>query len=296
MPIVKAAVVQAGSVPFDREASVNKALKLIADAAKTGAQLIVFPEAFLSGYPKGCDFGARVGSRTADGRAAFRRYYESAIDVPGCVTEALADACRAYGVHLVIGAIERDGGTLYCTAVFFGPDGTLLGKHRKVMPTAMERLIWGFGDGSTLQVFDTALGRIGAVICWENYMPLLRTAMYQQGIQFYCAPTVDDRRTWAPSMQHIAIEGRCFVLSAVQFLRREDCPADYPADLSKEDVLISGGSVIVDPFGKILAGPNYEAECILTAELNTNEIIEGKYDLDVVGHYARPDIFRFEVG
>ena len=260
---------------------------------------MVFPEAFLSGYPKGCDFGARVGSRTLDGRAAFRRYYESAVDVPGPVTEALGETCRAYRTHLVMGIIERDGGTLFCTALFFNPEGQLIGKHRKVMPTAMERLIWGCGDGSTLTVLDTAIGKIGAVICWENYMPLLRTAMYAKGVQLYCAPTVDDRATWAPSMQHIAFEGRCFVLSAVQFLRRSDCPADYPADLpvdlAADSTLIRGGSVIVNPQGKILAGPNHEGECILTADLEMNEIIEGKYDLDVVGHYSRPDIFQLRV-
>ena len=136
---------------------------------------------------------------------------------------------RRTASHLVVGVVERAGGTLYCTALFFGPDGALLGKHRKLMPTAMERLVWGYGDGSTLPVIDTPLGRIGAVICWENYMPLLRTAMYAKGVELYCAPTVDDRETWLPTMRHIALEGRCFVLSACQFLRRRDCPADYPA-------------------------------------------------------------------
>jgi nitrilase len=165
------------------------------------------------------------------------------------------------------------------------------------MPTAMERLVWGMGDGSTLPVFDTPIGKIGAVICWENYMPLLRTAMYAKGIQLYCAPTVDDRDTWARSMQHIAFEGRCFVLSAVQYLRRGDCPEDYPAIQGNDPstVLIRGGSVIVNPQGVVLAGPNFEGETILTADLDLNEIVEGKYDLDVVGHYARPDVFRLIV-
>jgi nitrilase len=306
MPIVRASVVQAGSVPFDLNASLDKALSLLSRASSDGPALVVFPEAFLGGYPKGCDFGARVGMRSLEGRAVFRRYYDSAVDVPGPVTERLGEACRIHRTHLVMGVIERDGGTLYCTALFFNPDGALIGKHRKVMPTAMERLIWGFGDGSTLNVFDTAIGKMGAVMCWENYMPLLRVAMYSKGIQLYCAPTVDDRPTWATSMQHIAFEGRCFVLSAVQFLRRSDCPADYPAEFpmrdrngilqdSPETVMIGGGSVIVNPQGKILAGPNYEGECILTADLEMNEIVEGKYDLDVVGHYARPDIFTLNV-
>lgn len=297
MPIVRAAVVQAGPVPFDPDRSLAKAISLVEAAAAQGAQLVVFPEAFLSGYPKLLDFGAVVGRRTPEGRALFRRYFESAIDVPGPATEALGEVCRKAGVHLVIGVIERGGGTLYCTALCFGPAGTLLGKHRKVMPTAMERLIWGCGDGSTLAAFDTPIGKIGTVICWENYMPLLRASMYQQGVQLYCAPTVDDRETWTASMQHIAFEGRCFVLSAVQFLRDSDYPADIQPLLHKHtgDVVISGGSLIVNPQGKILAGPNRAEECILTADLNLDEIIEGKYDLDVAGHYSRPDIFQLHV-
>src|SRR5579872_2386688 len=295
MSIIRGAVVQAAPVPFDLDRSLAKALDLIDGASAQGAQLIVFPEAFLSGYPKPLDFGAVVGHRTMEGRALFRRYYESAVDVPGPVTDALGAACRSHGVHLVMGVIERDGGTLYCTAMFFSADGQLLGKHRKVMPTAMERLIWGFGDGSTLGVFETAIGKIGAVICWENYMPLLRTTMYSKGVQLYCAPTVDDRETWAPSMQHIAFEGRCFVLSAVQYLRRSDYPQDIAIPENAADPIIRGGSVIVNPQGKILAGPNREGECILTADIDLREIVEGKYDLDVVGHYARPDIFQLEV-
>jgi nitrilase len=295
MPTIRAAVVQAAPVPFDCDRSLSKALEFIDAAASRSAQVVVFPEAFLSGYPKLLDFGAVVGKRTHEGRVLFRRYFESAIDVPGPVTDALGAACKDRGIHLVIGVIERDGGTLYCTALFFSPDGALLGKHRKVMPTAMERLIWGFGDGSTLGVFETAVGRIGAVICWENYMPLLRASMYAKGVQLYCAPTVDDRETWAPSMQHIAFEGRCFVLSAVQYLRRTDYPSSIDLPATESDVIIKGGSVIVNPQGQILAGPNRTGECVLTADLNLDEIIEGKFDLDVTGHYARPDIFKLEV-
>ena len=172
-----------------------------------------------------------------------------------------------------------------------------MAKHRKVMPTAMERLIWGFGDGSTLPVVPTAIGRIGAVICWENYMPLLRMAMYAQGIQIYCAPTVDDRDSWLPTMRHIAVEGRCFVLSSCQFAQRSDYPADY-APLQGNDpntVLIRGGSCIINPMGEVIAGPIYDAATILTAELDLNLIARGKFDLDVVGHYARPDIFQLRV-
>jgi nitrilase len=286
--------VQAGPAPFDRPRTLAKALSLVSDGAAQSAKLLVFPEAFLTAYPKGLDFGARVGMRSPEGRREFRRYFESAIDVPGPETEALAAAARQHGV---IGAIEREIGTLYCTVLFFSPEGQLPGKHRKLMPTAMERLVWGFGDGSTLPVLDTPLGKIGAVICRENYMPLLRAAMYAKGIQLYCTPTADDRDTWIPTTQHIALEGRCFVLSACQFIRRGDYPADYPAiqGNAPKTVLIRGGSVIVNPMGRILAGPNYEGECVQVADLDLGEIAEGKYDLDVAGHYARPDILRLLV-
>jgi nitrilase len=280
MPLLRVAVVQAGSILFDTEATLAKAERLIGEAAGSGAKLIVFPEAFVGGYPKGADFGARVGWRTPEGRKLFGRYFEGAVDVPGPATARLGEAARAHGVWLAIGAIERAGGTLYCTVLFLAPDGTLAGKHRKLMPTAMERLIWGFGDGSTLPVIETGFGKIGAVICWENYMPLLRAAMYAKGIQFYCAPTVDDREVWPATMRHIALEGRCFVLSACQYSASEK---------------IGGGSLIVGPLGKVLAGPNYEGECILTADVDPGEIAEGKFDLDVAGHYARPDVFRLVV-
>ena len=286
MPSVRVAVVQAGSILFDSERTLAKAERPTAEAAGGGAKLIVFPEAFAGGYPKGADFGTLVGSRTPEGRKLFRRYFESALDVPGPGTARLGEAARTHGAWVVMGAIERAGGTLYCTVLFFAPDGTLAGKHRKLMPTAMERLIWGFGDGTTMPVIETGFAKIGAVICWENYMPLLRAAMYAKGIQFYCAPTVDDREIWQASMQHIALEGRCFVLSACQYSRPEGAGARET---------IRGGSVMVGPLGKVLAGPVYDEECILTADLDAGEIAEGKFDLDVAGHYARPDVFRLVV-
>lgn len=291
---VHAAVVQAAPVVFDRDRTIEKAARLAREAAGRGAQVVLFPEAFVSAYPKGMDFGARVGFRTAEGREEFRRYWESALDVPGPAAEALGAIARDNAIFLVIGVIERDAGTLYCTALFFNPDGSLAGKHRKLMPTASERLIWGFGDGSTLPVLATPYGRIGAVICWENYMPLLRAAMYAKGVELYCAPTVDDRETWLPTMRHIALEGRCFVLSACQYLRRADCPEDYRCDM-QGDVLIRGGSSVVGPLGNVLAGPDFSGETILIAELDLSDIVRGKYDFDVTGHYARPDIFRLEV-
>lgn len=296
-PTVRAAVVQAASVAFDPARTLEKARDLAADAARQGAALVVFPEAFLSGYPRGQSFGATIGSRTPEGREQYRRYWESSVDVPGPAVEEFARVAAKNRLHLVMGVVERDGGTLYCTVLFFAPDGSYLGKHRKLMPTASERLIWGFGDGSTLPVLDTAIGRLGAAICWENYMPLLRMALYAKGIEFYCAPTADARDTWLPTMQHIALEGRCFVLSCNQFARRRDYPADY-VTASGDDpdtVLSRGGSCIVGPLGQVLAGPHFEGECILTADLDRDELARAKYDFDVVGHYARPDVFRLHV-
>ena len=293
----RVAVIQAGALPFDSKRSVEKACSLATKAAEQDARLVVFPEAFVSVYPKGLDFGARVGMRSPEGRDDFRRYWESAIDVPGPATDILATSARDNNIYLVIGVIERDIGTLYCTVLFFSPDGRLMGKHRKLMPTAMERLIWGFGDGSTLPVFETPLGKIGSVICWENYMPMLRMAMYSKGIQLYCAPTADDRDTWIPTMQHIALEGRCFVLASCQYIKRGAYPKDYLAIQGDDPdtLIIRGGSCIVGPLGQILAGPDYEGECILTADIDFGDIARGKYDFDVAGHYARPDVFRLYV-
>ena len=222
---------QAGSILFDTARTLDKLGDLASDASARGADLAVFFEAFVGGYPKGLDFGATVGSHTPAGRDDFLRYHANAIDVPGPATEAIVAVARAGHLHIVVGVIERAGGTLYCSALTFGPDGALLVRRRKLMPTASERLVWGFGDGSTLDVASTPLGRIGTAICWENYMPLLRTTLYAKGVEIYCAPTVNDRVTWLPTMQTIALEGRCFVVSASQYLVWKDCPADYGAVL-----------------------------------------------------------------
>ncbi len=293
----KLAVVQASPVVFDRERTIEKLSALTHEAAQQGAKLVLFPEAFISAYPRGLDFGAVVGSRTDAGREDYRRYWESSVDVPGPAFDRLSRTARSNNVYLVVGVMERDAGTLYCTVLFFAPDGTFLGKHRKLMPTASERLVWGYGDGSTLPVFATPLGKLGAVICWENYMPLLRTTMYSKGIELYCAPTADSRDSWLATVRHIAVEGRCFVLSCNQFQRRRDYPSDYHTHFGDDPdtVMCRGGSCIVDPFGNFLAGPNTEGEAILIAEIDLAQVIRGKYDFDVVGHYSRPDIFQLHV-
>ena len=293
----KAAVVQAASDPTSSLKSAQKAAALIEKAADAGARLVVFPEAFIGGYPKGNSFGAPVGMRKPEGREAFRLYWEAAIDLDGAEVETIAAAAAATGAFTVIGCIEREQGTLYCTALFFDGARGLVGKHRKLMPTAGERLIWGFGDGSTMPVFETSLGNIGAVICWENYMPMLRMHMYSQGISIYCAPTADDRDTWLPTMQHIALEGRCFVLTACQHLKRGAFPAGYECVLGAdpETVLMRGGSAIVNPLGKVLAGPCFEGETILYADIALDDVTRGKFDFDAAGHYSRPDVFQLVV-
>lgn len=292
-----AAVVQAASLPQDALASAHKAAALVREAATKGARLIVFPEAFLGGYPKGASFGAPVGLRKPQGREDYRRYHAGAIDLDGPEVAALAEAAADTGAFIVIGVIERDGGTVYCTALFVDGDKGLVAKHRKLMPTGAERLIWGFGDGSTLPVLDTPLGRIGAVICWENYMPMLRMAMYDQGITLYCAPTADDRDSWGGSMRHIALEGRCFVLSACQHITRAAYPDDFDCALGDDPdtVLLRGGSMIVAPLGEVLAGPDFSGETILYARIDPDDVVRGKYDFDVTGHYARPDVFNLSV-
>ena len=292
-----AACVQAAPVNFDSGKTLEKVRALAADAAGMHAKVILFPEAFIGGYPRGASFGATVGLRTPEGRDQFRLYHAAAIDIPGPAIDVLSEVARDNGVYLVIGVIERDRGTLYCTIVFLDPAGKFLGKRRKLMPTAMERLVWGFGDGSTMPVFDSEVGRLGAVICWENYMPLMRTAMYGQGIQLYCAPTADQRPVWVTSMQHIAAEGRCFVLSTNQFAKRRDYPVDYVSNMPDDPraIVCRGGACIVSPFGDLLAGPLWDREGILTAEVDLQEIPRVQYDFDPVGHYSRPDVFTLSV-
>jgi nitrilase len=295
---VKVAVVQAAPVLFDREATLGKARRLVQEAAAQEAALVLFPEAFVPAYPRGLGFGTVVGSRSPEGRLTWERYWANSVDVPGPATEALGAAARDGDVYLAVGVIERDGGTLYCTLLYFGPDGRLLGKHRKLKPTGAERLIWGEGDGSTLTVLDTPLGRVGGLICWENYMPLARMALYGQGVEIYLAPTADARDTWQATLRHIACEGRCFVLGCNQFVTKDMYPDDLVGveDLADQpEVMCRGGSVIVSPLGQVLAGPLYDREGTLFATLDLAEVARGKLDFDVVGHYARPDVFQLTV-
>lgn len=296
------AVVQAGSILMDRRACIEKAVSLIDEAAAMGAELIVFPEAFISGYPRGLHFGTRVGDRSEAGRRDWLRYWQSAAAVEGEAADRLRDAACERDVYVVMGVIERDsdysGGTLYCTIMYIGPDGSLLGKHRKLKPTGSERIVWGEGDGSTLTVVDTPAGGVGGLICWENYMPLARAAMYAKGVDIYLAPTADARERWQATIRHIALEGRCFVLSCNQYVTSDM----YPDDLkSRDDVLLgddpvcAGGSAIVGPLGEYVVEPVYGEERILTAELDMSAVPASRMDFDASGHYSRPDVFDLTV-
>ena len=234
---VRVAAVQASACPFDTNRAVEMVCPMTAEAAKEGSRLILFPEAYVGGYPWGLAFGTAVGGRSEVGRSVFGRYWESAIDVPGPEVERMCQVAGDFGVWLCVGVIERDStystGTLFCTLLYFGPNGELLGKHRKLKPTAAERLIWGEGDGSTLTTVETDFGRVGGLICWENYMPLARMTMYGKGVKIYLAPTADSRDRWQSTLQHIALEGRCFVLGCNQYVTRDM----YPKDLAIADEL-----------------------------------------------------------
>jgi nitrilase len=294
----KVAIAQMAAVAFDSEASLEKMAVWAEKAAQQDAKLIVFPEAVISGYPASLDWGGQSTSfRDSVSEEEYALYWQGAIEITTEGHSAIAEIARNNSLYLVAGVIERDGGTIYCTSVTFGPNGDFLGKHRKLMPTVCERLVWGRGDGSTLPVFDTEIGKLGSVICWENFMPLLRTTMYAKGIELYCAPTADDSDHWINAMQHIAFEGGCFVISACQSSKRSDFPADYgsfPSD-DPDFPVFRGASCIVDPHGNFLVEPCTDGERLLTAELDPKEIVKAKYKFDVTGHYSRPDVFSLGV-
>jgi nitrilase len=296
--LVRVAVVQAAPVLFNKDATIDKALEWIERAYTERATLVLFPEAFIPAYPRGLSFGCKVGSRSVEGREVWQVYFDNAIEIPGPEVNILSEASRKFSVYLSIGVVEKEYGTLYCTQLMFGPTGKLLGKHRKIKPTASERIIWGEGDGTTLTTYDTEIGKIGGLICWENYMPLARVAMYQKGVQIYLAPTADHRQSWQTTLQHIAVEGGCYVLGCNQFVTMDMYPGHIRSLENMEgnnEIICRGGSVIVDPFGEVLRGPLWNKEGLLMADLDPGCITKRKMDLDVAGHYSRPDIFEFRV-
>lgn len=277
------------------EKTLNKILSYEKELIELNVDLVVIPEATLGGYPKGQLFGSYVGYRLPEGRDEFLEYFNQSIKVPnGPEVVALEEFSKKINATIAIGVIENGGSTLYCTLVYIDPIKGYVGKHRKLLPTASERLIWGSGDGSTLPVIESKAGRIGGAICWENYVPLYRQAYYSKGIDIWVAPTVDMREIWRASMRTIAYEGRNFLVSAVQFLpaaNEENTPAGW--EVGKN--LIEGGSVIVSPLGEILAGPLLGKEGIISAEVDTEDIIRARFDFDPSGHYSRGDVFQLTV-
>ncbi len=289
---------QLGSSPEGTAATLARLLAWRDRIADARLDVLVLPEALLGGYPKGADFGARIGYRTPDGREAYLRYWQQAIALDGPEVAALCELAAGCATALVVGAIERDGGTLYCVTLLIDAAGRFVGHHRKLVPTASERLVWGQGDGSTMPVMETGAGRLGSAICWENHMPLFRTAMYAKGLELWCASTVDDREIWQVNMRHIAYESRSFLISACQYQ-----PATFEAlgqpitlrDRPENAAMIRGGSCIVSPMGEVIAGPLYGEEGLVVAEVDRNDVVRARFDLDVTGHYARPDVFGLVV-
>ena len=298
MTAFKASVIQSAPALFDLEGTLNKVESWVEKC--TNSELILFPEAFVSVYPRGLSFGTVVGSRTEEGRALWQKYWDCSVSEGDAACRRLGEIAKMAGAFLAIGVNEKDttSGTLYCSIFYFSPQGELIGKHRKIKPTAQERVIWGEDDGSTLSTFNTRLGKMGGLICWENYMPMARMAMYQKGVQVYLAPTADARENWQATMKHIALEGRCYVLSCNQYVTKDMYPRDIPGldELENQpDVMSQGGSVIIDPLGEVLAGPTWDKEGILTAEINLDRVTQAKLDFDPIGHYHRPDLFNLNV-
>ena len=296
MEIATIAAAQGTPVWFDRDATIEQVAALTKEAVAHDARLVAFPEAFVPTYP---DWVWRTPPWGERDREWYARWFEQAVDVPGPACSALGAIAKEHECYLAVPVNERDGGTVYNTILYFAPDGALLGKHRKLVATGGERLVYGMGDGSTLPVFDTPFGRLGGLICWENYMPLARVAMYEQGVDILLAPTWDNSDVWVPSMRHIAREGRCYVLGITSCLRGSDVPADLPGrdDIygGDDDWMSRGNTVIVDPYGKILAGPISETEGILYAEVDVATVRQSRRQFDVIGHYARPDVFTLTV-
>ncbi|MGB5370636.1 MAG: carbon-nitrogen hydrolase family protein [Flavobacteriaceae bacterium] len=295
---VKVGLVQDSPVFFDKEKTLNKLEQLTKKYAAQGCELIVFPESYLPGYPRGFTFGAKIGSRTDAGRKLYAEYRNQSIDLESEELKRLEKLAHSESVYLVIGITERQhiNGSLYCSMIYISPTDGLLGVHRKIKPTGTERIVWGEADGASLVTFQTKIGKLGGLICWENYMPLARMAMYQKGVEIYIAPTADAREAWTATMQHIALEGRCFVMGCNQYFTKSMLPEPFKSLVQDEpETMCRGGSVIVSPLGKIIAGPLFDKAGALIADLDLEEIYLSKLDFDVIGHYARNDIFEFKV-
>src|ERR671934_1466055 len=297
---VTVACVQAEPVILDRDATIEKLAALAAEAAATGAKLVVFPEAFVPAYPSSVWARALAGWDEPGAKEAFALFARESLEVPGEAADRLGEIARANEVWIVTGVTERDParpGTLYNTLLYHAPDGSLAEKHRKLVPTNHERLVWGQGDGEGLRAIETALGRLGGLICWENYMPLARFALYESGVEISLASTADDGESWQSTLIHIARESRAFVIAPSHFQRAGSYPKDFPLAklLAGNDVIGRGGSAILAPDGSYLAGPAYDEEAILYAELDPMRLDAERQRFDPAGHYHRPDILSLRV-
>ena len=291
---------QAEPVILDREATIDKLAGLAAEAAGEGASLVVFPEAFIPVYPSSTWAKALAGWGDERAKEAFARMAEQSVAVPGEAADRIGQAARDNEVWIVTGVTEVDPerpGTLYNTLLYHAPDGTLALRHRKLVPTNHERLVWGQGDGGGLRAIPTELGRIGGLICWENYMPLARFALYESGVEIYIASTADDADAWQATLVHIARESRAFVVAPSHFQRASSYPEDFPLreELEGLDIISRGGSAILAPGGEYLAGPLYDEEGILYAELDPAVLRAERQRFDPAGHYHRPDVLRLKV-
>jgi len=298
----KVAIVQESSVLLDREKTIEKAVLMVDQAVANGAELVVFPEAFISGYPAWI-WRFRPGGDWGINEALHVRLLDSAVDLNANQLEPLYETAKKHAITVVCGLNERDGAmsqaTIYNTVVTIGPEGNIMNRHRKLMPTNPERMVWGFGDGTGLKVVDTTCGRVGTLICWENYMPLARYSLYAQGVEIYIAPTYDSGDGWIGTLQHIAREGRCWVISSGVVLANSDIPADFPSRDTlyppSEEWINPGDSVVIAPGGEIVAGPMHQEKGLLYADVDPSLVGVAKRAIDVAGHYARPDIFTLHV-
>jgi nitrilase len=298
----KVAIVQESPILLDREKTIEMAVALVEKAAEGAAELVVFPEAFVSGYPAWI-WRLRPGGDWGISEELHTRLLNSSVDIDNNELSLLCESAKKNKITIVCGLNERDGrlsrATIYNTVVIIGEDGNILNRHRKLMPTNPERMVWGFGDGSGLNVVDTPVGKIGTLLCWENYMPLARYALYAQGIEVYVAPTYDSGDGWIGTMQHIAREGRCWVISSGVALTRDDIPTDFPEKESlypdTENWINAGDSVVVAPGGEIVSGPMRKEKGLLFAEIDSGRAVTSKRALDVAGHYSRPDVFTLNV-
>lgn len=299
---MKIAIIQQSPVLLDLPATIEKAINLIVEAAENGAQLIIFPEAFFPGYPAWI-WRLRPGGDWGITDQIHQRLQQNSVDLDADDLKLIRDAANKYKVTVVAGIHERDGqlsrSTLYNSVVVIGPDGEILNRHRKLMPTNPEKMVWGLGDASGLKVIDTPVGRVGTLICWENYMPLARYSIYAQGVELYIAPTYDSGDAWLGTMQHIAREGCCWVISSGVALCNEDIPEDFPNrnDLYPEDEewINPGDSAVISPRGEVLAGPHHNTQENIYVEIDLDEVAISRRGFDVAGHYSRPDIFTLNV-